>query len=158
VAASLAAAPLAAQHSADHARHHPPGDTAFAALQARGRTHMGVDQYASTHRFDALPDGGRIELQSDRADTAAVSAIRAHMRDNRRRVRTRRLHDAGLVHLKAVPGAKVMAAKRAAIAYAPRDLPRGGRAAHPHARPRGVRAIAEFMAFQRTEHRAGGHR
>jgi hypothetical protein len=62
------------------------------------------------------------------------------------------------VHLKAVPGAKVMAAKRAAIAYAPRDLPRGAELRMRTRDPEASRAIAEFMAFQRTEHRAGGHR
>ena len=42
-----------------------PGDSAFAAVQARGADArgMGVDQATSVHRFDALADGGRIELR-----------------------------------------------------------------------------------------------
>ena len=43
---------------------------AFAALQARGLLAMGVDQYTSTHRFDMLPDGARIQLQRDTDDPA----------------------------------------------------------------------------------------
>ena len=57
-------------------------DSAFAALQARGADPraMGVDQYTSVHRFDALPDGGRIELQRAVDDSAGVAQIRSHLR------------------------------------------------------------------------------
>lgn len=156
----LAAAPLGAHAGQPprHDQHHPPADTAFAALQARGERHMGVDQYASTHRFDALPDGGRIELQSDRADPAAVAAIRAHMRTIAGDFARGDFTTPGLVHVKNVPGTKVMAAKRAAIAYEARDLPRGAelRIRIRTRDPEVVRAIADFMAFQRAEHHAGG--
>src|SRR5712692_2626707 len=55
------AAPLAAQ------------DSAFRALQDRGKTAMGVDQYTSLHRFDPLPDGGRIVLVRDSTDAAGIA-------------------------------------------------------------------------------------
>jgi hypothetical protein len=41
---------------------------------------MGVDQYTSSHQFDDLPEGGRIELQRDSTDTAGVRTIRDHLR------------------------------------------------------------------------------
>ena len=47
----------------------------FEALQTRGQTAMGVNQYTSTHKFDALADGGRIELQRDTNDTRESAAI-----------------------------------------------------------------------------------
>ena len=56
-----------------------PDDSAFAQVQTRGHVAMGVDQYPSTHHFEPLPDGGRIELQRDRDDSAGVHAIRAHL-------------------------------------------------------------------------------
>src|SRR4029078_759361 len=56
-------------------------DTSFAALQDRGKEAMGGDQYTPTHKFDATPTGGRIELQRDTADAAGVAQIRAHMRE-----------------------------------------------------------------------------
>src|SRR5687767_8929037 len=56
-------------------------DSAFAGVQERGHEAMGVDQYTSEHRFEPLPDGGRIELQRDSADRPGVATIRAHMRD-----------------------------------------------------------------------------
>jgi hypothetical protein len=44
-------------------------DTAFAGVQSRGQVAMGVDQYTSTHIFEPLLDGGRIELQRDDQDS-----------------------------------------------------------------------------------------
>src|SRR4051812_49278676 len=55
-------------------------DSSFGAMQKRGKQAMGVDQYTSTHKFDALPDGGRIELQRNSDDSAGVATIRAHVR------------------------------------------------------------------------------
>jgi hypothetical protein len=148
----LAATPLRAQ---DHAKHHA-ADSAFDALQRRGKTAMGVDQYASTHRFDVLPDGGRIALESDRDDPAAVAAIRAHFRDIAGAFARGDFTTPGVVHDGPVPGTKVMAARRAAITYTPRDLPRGAELRLRTADPEVRRAIAEFMAFQKREHHAGG--
>ncbi|MEX0842802.1 MAG: hypothetical protein WD120_00505, partial [Gemmatimonadota bacterium] len=56
-------------------------DAEFTALQARGELGMGVDQYVSTHVFDALADGGRIEYQHDTEDPAGVAQIRKHLRE-----------------------------------------------------------------------------
>ena len=49
-----------------------------------------------------------------------------------------------------------MAARRAAIRYEYRDLPRGGEVRIVTADAEAVRAIHAFMAFQRGDHRAGG--
>jgi hypothetical protein len=149
---ALAAAPLGAQQH----QHRPLPDSAFAALQSRGKHHMGVDQYASSHRFDALADGGRIALESDRADSAAVAAIRAHMRTIAAAFAKGDFTTPGLVHAKNVPGTRVMAARRSAIAYEARDLPRGAEVRIRTRDPEALRAVADFMAFQRAEHRAGG--
>ena len=150
---TLAAAPLGAQH-ASHDLHH--ADTAFDAMQRRGKTAMGVDQYASTHRFDTYPDGGRIALQADRGDSAGVAAIRAHFRDIARSFARGDFDTPEFVHAGVVPGTKVMSAKRRAIAYQVHDLPRGAELRIRTADPAARRAIAEFLAFQRTAHHAGG--
>src|SRR5579872_5886596 len=101
-------------------------DTAFSAMQQRGRMAMGVDQYTSTHHFDALPDGGRIELQRDLDDSAGTAQIRAHLREIAQAFKSGDFSTPAMVHLREVPGTKVMAEKRAVITYEVRDLPRGG--------------------------------
>ena len=155
LAAAAAPCALPAQHAHDHAAHHPapaPADSAFAALQARGRAAMGVDQYTSTHRFDALPDGGRIELQRDGDDADGIATIRAHLRAIADAFAAGDFRTPAMVHAGEVPGAAVMSARRAAIRY--RDLPRGGEVRITTSDAEALRAIHAFMAFQRTDHRA----
>jgi len=141
---ALHAAPAAAQ------------DTSFAGVQSRGRTAMGVDQYTSTHRFDALPDGGRIELQRDSADSAGVATIRAHIRAIAKAFESGDFSTPAFVHMRMVPGTDVMTAKRALISYEPRDLPRGAELRIRTTDPEAIAAIHRFMAFQRSDHHAGG--
>lgn len=157
LAASLSAAPaLSAQgHGHGHAGAH--ADSSFAALQERGKAAMGVDQYTSTHLFDALPDGGRIELQRNEDDPAGVAEIRAHLREIARAFARGDFRTPAFVHAEEVPGTAVMAARKDVIAYTFRELPRGGEVRITTRDPEALRAIREFMAFQRKDHRAGGH-
>jgi hypothetical protein len=131
-------------------------DTAFAGVQTRGRAAMGVDQYTSTHRFDALADGGRIELQRDSDDSIGVATIRAHIRAIAKAFKSGDFTTPEFVHMRMVPGTDVMTAKRALISYEPRDLPRGAELRIRSTDPDAIAAIHRFMAFQRTDHHAGG--
>lgn len=164
---ALAPAAAFAQHAHhDHAAHHRTHadsaadsaavDTAFAALQARGHEHMGVDQYTSTHRFDALPDGGRIELRRDTGDARDIATIRSHLRGIAEAFAAGDFGTPAAVHARAVPGTEVMAARRTLIRYTYRDLPRGGEVRIVTADPQALVAIHAFVAFQREDHRAGG--
>ena len=132
-------------------------ETAFAALQERGRIVMGVDQYTSVHRFDALADGGRIELQRDRDDAEGIATIRAHLKAIAEAFASGDFSNPRVVHAGEVPGTAVMTAKRAQIRYEYRDLPRGGEIRITTSDDAAIRGIHEFMAFQRGDHRAGGH-
>ncbi len=153
------AAPLAAQahdSSHDHAAMHG-SDTAFAAMQERGRSAMGVDQYSSVHRFDALPDGGRIVLQRDASDTAGVRTIRAHLKLIASHFAGGDFSIPGFVHAEAVPGSDVMQARRATIRYRFAPLPGGGAVRITTTDPPSIRAVHRFLAFQRSEHHASGN-
>ncbi len=131
-------------------------DASFRAVQSRGRLVMGVDQYSSSHRFDALPDGGRIVLQREVDDTADISRIRAHLTVVAAAFAEGDFRLPGLVHDTEVPGTRVMAARRAAIRYRFRELPRGGEVQIETDDPDAVKAIHDFLAFQRSDHRAEG--
>jgi hypothetical protein len=133
-------------------------DSAFAAVQARGADPraMGVDQYTSAHQFDALPDGGRIELQRAVEDPAGVAQIRRHLREIAAAFTAGDFQTPAFVHTQQVPGTAVMAAKRSAITYTARDLPRGGEVRITTHDPEALRAIHAFIAFQRQDHHAGG--
>jgi len=145
MALALHAAPAACQ------------DTAFAKMQKRGQTAMGVDQYTSIHRFDSLDDGGRIELQRDSDDSVGVATIRAHIRAIAKAFKGGDFSTPEFVHMRMVPGTSVMAAKRAVISYEPHDLPRGAELRIRTKDAEAIAAIHQFMAFQRSDHHAGGH-
>ncbi len=145
-----------------HMMHHhgdaTHGDSAYAALQQRGKVAMGVDQYASVHRFDALPDGGRIELQRPEGDSADVRTIRAHLREIAQKFAAGDFSTPAFVHMRDVPGTDVMAARRNRIRYEYSPLPAGGQVRIYTTDPEAVKAVHAFMAFQRMDHRAKGKR
>lgn len=135
-------------------------DSAFAALQRRGASPMamGVDQYTSAHRFDDLPDGGRIELQREVEDSAGIERIREHLRHIAVAFAAGDFRIPAFVHDRTeVPGTDVMTAKRAVIRYRFEELPRGGAVRITTSDPEAVAAIHRFLAFQRGDHHAAGH-
>lgn len=145
--------PLAAQHK------HGQGDSAFRALQARGKQVMGVDQYSSSHVFDDSSDGGRVVLQRDVDDTLGTRVIRVHLRDVAKRFTAGDFSLSQTVHGDhEIPGVAQMRVLGAAIRYAYRDLPRGGEVRITTADRRAIEAIHQFLAFQRSDHRTGERR
>ncbi len=142
-----------AQVSHDHQH---GADSSYSAMQERGRAVMGVDQNTSTHRFDDLADGGRIELQRDPADTAGVATIRQHLQTITHAFAAGDFRDPGLVHLQDVPGTRVMAARRNTIRYEFHPLPGGGDVRITTHDAQAITAVHAFLAFQRGEHRAEG--
>lgn len=118
---------------------------------------MGVDQNASRHVFDDLPDGGRIELQADSVDSTAIAAIRAHLSTVASAFQAGNFSTPDFVHSDRVPGSDVMAAKRTVITYAFALLPRGGEVRITTHDAEALHAIHQFLAYQRQEHHAMGH-
>lgn len=116
---------------------------------------MGVDQFTSTHLFTPLRDGGTIELQRDTVDSAGVEKIRRHMRTIAEAFGQGDFSLPGMVHAQEVPGTAVMRARRAVIRYEAQDLPRGALVRLTTADATALRAIHDFLAFQRSDHHAG---
>lgn len=134
----------------------PVEDSSFQALQERGAIGMGVDQYASTHLFDALFDGDRIEYQHDRDDAEGIDQIRRHLKEIQEAFEASDFSTPTFVHARQVPGTDVMAERREHIEYVYQDLPRGGELRLVTDDPEALEAIRAFMAFQRSDHRADG--
>jgi len=142
--------PLARRAAAAH-------DPSYAAVQGRGAEAMGVNQYTSSHVFEPLVDGGRIELQRDAVDSAGTAQIRRHMNQIAAQFAAGDFRLPGYVHAQAVPGTGVMAAKRSAISYTVEFLPRGAAVRVRSGDPAAVQAIHQFLAFQRYDHHAPAH-
>jgi hypothetical protein len=153
---SLVLLPIAACGRED--RGDARSDSSFAALQQRGETAMGVNQYTSQHVFESLPDGGRIVLQRKESDSVGEAAIRAHMDTISKAFSTGDFVVPGFVHATSdVPGTAAMKRLKAEISYRSRDLPGGAEIVIATRNPEAVSAIHEFLAFQRMDHRAGMH-
>jgi hypothetical protein len=144
-----------AAESAEARHRAADADSGFVGVQARGREAMGVDQYTSTHLFEPLLDGGRIELQRDVSDSAGRAQIMAHMARIAAAFATGNFTLPGFVHAREVPGTKVMASEREKISYTVESLPRGAALRLRTTDTAAVEAIHEFLAFQRMDHRAG---
>ena len=125
-------------------------------MQQRGKMAMGVDQTTSTHKFDALPDGGRIELLRDVNDSLGIAQIRAHLRLIQHAFQAGDFSTPQFVHMQRMPGTAVMAQKRDLITYAYHELPRGGEVVMKTTDAIALAAIHDFMGAQRTEHHATG--
>ncbi len=133
-------------------------DSSFAALQQRGETAMGVNQYTSQHVFESLPTGGRIVLQRKEPDSVGEAAIRAHMRTIANAFTSGNFAVPGFVHATSeVPGTAQMKELKAEITYTAGDIPRGAEVVISTRNPRAVSAIHDFLAFQRMDHRTGMH-
>ncbi|HMI56986.1 MAG TPA: hypothetical protein VK511_02965 [Gemmatimonadaceae bacterium] len=125
-------------------------------MQERGKMAMGVDQATSTHTFDALPDGGRIELLRDVNDSLGIAQIRAHLRLIQHAFQAGDFSTPQFVHMQTMPGTAVMAQKRDLIAYTYHDRPRGGEVVIKTSDASALAAIHEFMGAQRMGHHATG--
>ncbi len=119
---------------------------------------MGVNQYTSTHIFEPLADGGRIELQRNASDTAGAAQIRRHMRTIAAQFAAGNFRLPGFVHDRDVPGTAVMALRRSSVRYTVDSLPWGAALRLRSQDPTAVAAIHEFLAFQRQDHHAGAQR
>jgi hypothetical protein len=143
------------QHAAMHGgKSSYAQDSAFAALQERGKMAMGVDQYQSAHRFEVLPDGGRIQLQVKAYDTLAVAQIRAHLKLIEHAFQAGDFSTPEFVHLRTMPGTKEMALKKDVISYSYADLPRGGEVRIRSNDLSALAAIREFLTAQKEDHRS----
>lgn len=145
----------AGQHAAMHETT-TLDDSAFAELQKRGATVMGVDQYQSSHKFDITADGGRIELQRSANDSLDIAQIRSHMQDIQKAFVAGDFARPFAVHDREMPGTAVMTRRKAQIRYVYSDLPRGAELRLVTNDAEARAAIAEFMKAQRGEHRSPG--
>jgi hypothetical protein len=95
--------------------------------------------------------------RDDATDTAAITTIRAHMRDIATAFAAGDFTKPFAVHAQTVPGTAIRTAHRNAITYDVLDRPNGGEVRIRSADPAVVTAIHEFLEFQRQQHHAAGH-
>jgi hypothetical protein len=121
------------------------GHDPFAAMQALG-----------AHRFDDLPDGGRIEILRDAGDTAGIRLVREHLAEIAQVFAAGNFETPATVHGEPVPGTAVMKERRGRIRYGYRPLSRGGEIRIRTGDQQALQAVHAFLAYQRRDHGAPG--
>jgi hypothetical protein len=86
-----------------------------------------------------------------------VAEIRAHLQRIAKAFAAGNFNVPGFVHAGEVPGTSVMRERKARITYRYSPLPGGGQVRIETADSVARRAVHEFLAFQRREHRVDAH-
>ena len=134
-----------------------PAQEGHAQMKERGAMAMGFDQDKTTHHFLHYDDGGAIDISvNDAADAKNRDAIRSHLPHIAMMFGDGDFDVPMLVHdSKAVPGAKILAEKKAALKYAYVETPKGGRVDVVTKDAAALAALHRFLIYQITEHKTG---
>ena len=121
-----------------------------AAGPARGQvTHQ--QHQAASHQFQTLPNGGIIEIQA--TDAAGIAHVREHLAEVTAAFSATEPSAELVDHVRCMPGGATMLAKRSTLTLAYRELPRGAELRITTADAEALKAVHEFIAFQREHNR-----
>ena len=101
--------------------------------------------------FEAMPNGGIIELQRAPDDSAGMRTVRMRLRALAQALSQGDVTSPAAGHLTSAPGARTMIERRNAIRYDYRELPRGAALRITTADVVARKAVWEFIAFARNE-------
>src|SRR5688500_13559497 len=116
--------------------------TAPARAQVTHQQHQ-----AASHQFQMLPNGGSIEIQA--ADAAGVAHVREHLAEVTAAFSAKEPLAELVDHVRCMPGGATMLAKRSTLTLAYRELPRGAELRITTADADALKAVHEFITFQR---------
>ena len=120
------------------------------AAPVRAQTATHPQHHTASHQFHILPNGGIVELQG--ADASAITHVREHLQEITRAFSAAEPPAELVEHVRCMPGGATMLAKRSALTLAYRELPRGGELRMTTQDAEALKAVHEFLAFQREHH------
>jgi hypothetical protein len=132
------------------------GDARRAEVAERGAAVMPFDLDATTHRFDARPDGLVQTVVAD--DPAAegggeqVALVREHLADEAERFTRGDFGDPASIHGEDMPGLAALSAGSDRIAVAYTEVPAGARITYTTAEPDLVEALHLWAQAQVSDH------
>ena len=125
-------------------------------LKQRGGLAMGFDQDKTVHHFLLRQTGGAIEVSAkDPLDTESISQVRSHFRDIAGAFGKGLFDQPVATHGEMPPGAELMAANKARIAYRYEERANGAAVVIETADPATLKAIHDFLRYQIVEHKTG---
>ncbi len=132
-----------------------PTDAQRAAdVDQRGDEGMGFSHAMTGHHFHLFPDGGSIEVESDRPDdNASKEAIRQHMQKIAGMFSEGDFSLPMFIHDTVPPGVEMMKYLKDQIAYTAENTAKGAQVRIVTENPEALVAVHEFLRFQIKDHR-----
>ena len=138
-----------AQHEGMQHDHH-------AEVMKHGAEAMGFDQATTTHHFLLRNQGGVVQVTAnDPRDTATIEQIRMHLQHQAESFKSGDFAAPEHTHGVIPPGANVMKARAAKIAYRYEPITAGGRLNISTSDPDALHAVHDFLRFQIKDHQTG---
>lgn len=148
----LACAALAQESQHDMSQH----TQHMQEMNARGERAMGFSQTATTHHFILLPEGGYVQVTTNKnADSKSVEQVRAHLLEIKKKFAAGDFAAPELTHGKIPPGVPEMKRFKSDIAYNVNFIRGGGRLTIASKNPDAIAAIHSFLKFQIEDHGTG---
>src|ERR1700688_444386 len=124
-----------------------------AEVDQRGDEGMGFSHAMTGHHFHLSPDGGSIEVESDRPDdNASKEAIRRHMQKIAGMFSQGDFSLPMFIHDTVPPGVEVMKRLKDQIAYTSENTAKGAQVRIVTRNPEALVAVHEFLRFQIKDH------
>ena len=115
---------------------------------------MGFSHAMTGHHFHLLPDGGSIEVESERSDdNASKEAIRWHMQKVAGMFAKGDFSLPVFIHDTVPPGVEVMKLLKDQIAYTAENTGKGAQVRIITGNPEALVAVHQFLRFQIKDHR-----
>jgi plastocyanin len=123
------------------------------SMLERGDIAMGFNQSKISHQFKSTPTGGEILITAlNNSDIETIKQIKNHISIIQKEFSSGNFTKPFYIHVKDVPGTKIMSEKKDLIKYSINEINNGAILILETKDKELLYAIHQFMAFQGTEH------
>jgi plastocyanin len=123
------------------------------SMLQRGDIAMGFNQSKISHQFKSTPTGGEILITAlNNSDIETIKQIKNHISIIQKEFSSGNFTKPFYIHVKDVPGTKIMSEKKDLIKYSINEINNGAILILETKDKELLYAIHQFMAFQGTEH------
>jgi len=132
------------------------GDSRHQSVLDRGDHVMGFSYEKATHHFLLYPDGGAIDVRTNKPEDAATrDAIRSHFTHIVKMFAAGDFSAPMLIHSQNPPGTETMKKLREQIQYKLENTASGARIRITTKNAEAIQAVHTFLRFQIKDHQAG---
>ncbi|HEX5187422.1 MAG TPA: hypothetical protein VFV86_11085 [Nitrososphaeraceae archaeon] len=141
------------EHQAENMIYSQDQSAASTSMLERGDVAMGFNQSKISHQFKSTSSGGEIWITAlNNSDIETIKQIKNHISVIQKEFSSGNFTKPFYIHVKDVPGTKIMSEKKDLIDYSINEIDNGATLILEAKDKELLDAIHQFMAFQGTEH------